>query len=180
MLKIICDKKSGFKHASDKLFYIYDYRGVLFYTNEFLKKKRCCFNLPEGQYFSETLFEKLHRPNKHININLPPKQRDIKVDKFEIRFENNPNKATVYYDKGLIVFDNYYKTCPLPELFFTLYHEHGHLNYWTEKYCDLFAAKKMLSEGYNISQIGKASIMMLSDRAKDRKYYLVDKLLPNK
>jgi hypothetical protein len=177
MYKINCLKKSGFKHPSKSVFYIYDYRGVLFYTNEILKKKECSFNLPEGVYYSKTKFIQLSRPNKTKNIKLPKKERDLNFKKFTISFKPNPNKATVFYENPNIVFDTYYKTCPLPELFFTFFHELGHRYFATEKYCDLFAAKNMLEMGFNISQIGKSSVLMLSDRAKDRKIYLVDKLI---
>lgn len=176
--KIVCNKKAGFKHPANTIFYIYDFRGILFYTNEFLNKKNISFNLPEGIYYSTCNFKKLHRPNKHKNIVLPNPERNINIkpSEFKIIFRENKNKGTVIYEEKLIWFDTYYKTCPLPEFFFTLYHEFGHLLYGTEKYCDLYAAKRMLDEGYNISQVGKSSVLMLSNRAKERKIFLVDKL----
>lgn len=176
MYKITCNKKSGFKHPSNDIFYIYDWRGVIFYSNDILKQKACSFNLPEGVYYSKTKFETLHRPNKHANIKLPKKERDFDIKEFKITFEANPNKATVYYDKPRIIFDVYYKKCPLYELFFTFFHELGHRYYSTEKYCDLYAAKRMYEIGFNTSQIGRASVLMLSQRAHERKIYIVDKL----
>lgn len=178
MEKIICTKKSGFKPLVDgDIFYIYDYRGVIFYTNKDLKKNIKAFNLPEGVYFSTSKFIRLKNPIKNKKIILPIKERDLKINQFKIEFKENKNKATVYYNDGLIIFDLYFKKCPLPDLFFTYFHELGHRFFQTEKYCDLYAAKKMYAMGFNTSQIGKSPVKVLSDRAHARKVFLVDKLM---
>lgn len=178
MNKITVKKKTGFKNPLKSDFKIFDFRGVLFYSNELLKKKDIEFNLPCGVYYSDTDFIRLETPVKNKKIRLPKPQRNIKHDKkISIEFGNNVNKATIFHDENKILFDNSFKNKTLPEIYFCFYHEIGHKYYISEQFADLYATKKMLQKGFNKSQIGKANIMLLSSRALNRKQNVINNLL---
>ena len=74
----------------------------------------------------------------------------------------------------IITFDGSFQDSPLYEIWMIFYHECGHRLYKTEKYCDRYAAKCMLRDGYNPSQIGYAVIDSLSDRQDERKEFVID------
>lgn len=173
-------KKTGFKNLTPKEFTIFDSNGVIFYSNKNLVKKDISFNLPKGVYVSDTQFEVLKKPVLTPKINLPKPERKISTKGFKILYAENPNKATINYALKTITFDKSFLHKSKPERVFVLLHEKGHGYYGTEKYADLYAAKKMLSLGYNISQIGLSQDNVLSDRSSsiDRKNFIVNNLIP--
>ena len=69
-----------------------------------------------------------------------------------------------------------FKNVPLYMRFGVYFHEMGHLLYATESKADLFAAKMMLDLGFNTSQVGYTNLEMLSERQKERKKEIIDKL----
>jgi len=182
MKKVILHKKTGVKNLDGTTVQILDFRGILFYCNIDLNNKNC-FNLPEGvYYFPENFKYKLINPIKHKLKKLPVKERNYTIDNFKFLFKPNPSKATIFYNKpitdtAIIVFDTSYKLKPLPELFYTFYHELGHKFYSTEKKADLYAMNLMLKKGYNKSQIGKSIIHSLSEKQYERKQNIVNNLL---
>ena len=180
MRKLEIKSKTGFKVTNpNSPVVIRDHRGILFYSTEPLLPRVKEFNLPPGTYFVDTgYFVPMPQPVKNKLVKLPMPERLLpKPSDFEIVFGNNPNKCTIFWKKGYILFDNSFREKPLPQLFFILYHEFGHARYRTEKYADLYAVNCMLSKGFNVSQIGTAPIYSLSDRATDRKEFVIEKLL---
>lgn len=183
MLKLNLDKKTGF--SSLLPFEIFDEDGNLFYdssyTDKIEKGERLTFNLPAGKYLYEGLITKLFDPVYYKPKKLPPKQRSRPRRRYKIVFGDNPNKCTIFYSKGVILFDVSFKKLPLYVRYNVYFHEQGHHFYKTEKYADLFAHNKMLKVGFNPSQIGRAQLLALdgkrSDSAERQKYIISKKIL---
>lgn len=171
-------KKTGFKNNPNIPVIIRDFRGILFYTTQFLNKPVNAFNLPNGEYIVDSgEFTPMDTPVYHPLIRLPSRQRWYpNPNCFKVVFGNNPHKCSIIWDYKTILFDNKLKDAPLYVLDFILFHEFSHAVYGTEKYADLMAANYMKKRGYNPSQIGNAPLDTLSMGAHDRKVLLIDKL----
>jgi hypothetical protein len=182
MRDLILEEKTGF--TSSLPFEIFEPNGNLFYSSDFTdhiaKGERLDFNLPAGEYKYNGSFIKLADPVPVKNIILPLPERDIKGKRYSIIFGTNPNKCSIFYDTGVILFDNSFKSKPLYIKYGVYYHELGHHWYKTESKADLYAAKKMLDKGFNPSQIGFASIESLSEKSFERKEKIVNHLTNNK
>lgn len=123
------------------------------------------FNLPKGEYISETPLKKLSNPHKykfekkrkreHFQFDMP------KPNQLKVVFADNPNKASVFPRKHTIVMDNSFQYLPEYVKKYVFYHECGHYLYKTEEFCDEFAQEKMLQDGYNKSQIEAAARVTL-------------------
>lgn len=179
MKEIILNSKTGFIIKDEtKPVIIRDFRGLSFYNTEPVLPKIKTFNLPMGKYFLDSgTIIRLTNPIRYKLFKLPMFERFRPVPRnFKILFAHNPNKCTIDWSKQKIVFDTSLKEYTLPELDFIRYHEFAHSRYKTEKFCDLLAVNFMLMKGYNLSQIGKAQITSLSDRADDRKIFLINQI----
>ncbi len=178
MVQINLNSKTGFVAHSD--FKIFDETGKLFYSSLFSNKiansEPLKFNLPRGSYKLDGKIRRLEYPIPHKKIILPPKERFKKRQKFKIIFRENPNKCTIFWKKGLIVFDKFFLNVPKFILFDIYFHEMGHRFYTTEKYADLYASKRMLEIGFNKTQIGLSSLMTLGDNNLERKQAKVNSL----
>ena len=178
MKKLSIEKKSGFVAYTP--FVIYEPNGNVFYSSDFTdkiaNKKKLCFNLPVGTFFLEGNIHKLDNPRTFKNISLPPHERNLPKKRYRIIFGVNPNKCTIYYKAGLILFDNAFKEAPLYIKYDIYFHELGHHHYKTEKFADLYAVKKMLDYGFNPSQIGRVSVLALGSANLERKKYIINKL----
>ena len=108
------------------------------------------------------------------------KERNIAQKRYEIIFGNNPAKCTIYYEDGVILFDNQFLSKPLYLKYGIYYHELGHHFYKTEDKADLYAVFKMLEKGFNPSQIGRVALEGLSSKSEDRKIKVVETLTKNK
>lgn len=164
MRDLILEEKTGF--VSSMPFEIYDLNGKLFYSDKFTTKiangEKLEFNLPLGIYKYNGNFIKLPWPVKVVNIQLPLKERNLAHKKYEIIFGDNPNKCTIFYDEGIILFDTQFQNKPLYVRYVIYFHELGHHWYKTEEKADLYAAKKLLELGFNPSQIGMAILDSLN------------------
>jgi hypothetical protein len=173
MRDLILEKKTGF--SSLLPFVIYETNGTIFYSSDFTSKiangERLSFNLPAGIYKYDGSFTKLDSPVSTRPIMLPPKERNIAYKRYNIVFGDNPNKCSIFYDTGEILFDNSFRDKPLYIKYGIYFHELGHHWYKTEAKADLFSAYKMLIVGFNPSQIGLVPLTTLSDRPEsdDRK-----------
>lgn len=180
MRRLFVDKKTGFRVTDVyKPIIIRDERGISFYNTEPLVPKTTEFNLPPGEYYVDSgAFVKAAIPVWYPRKPMPFQQRIFMPDpgKFKIEFGINPNKCSVLWDEGVILFDESFLDRPRNEVDFILGHEMGHRYYKTEAYCDLYAANLMLKWGYNPYQIGMSSIDSLSDNAESRKLFIIDKL----
>ena len=178
MKSLTLTEKKGF--SSLLPFSIYDNSGVIFYSDKFTtvisEGKRLFFNLPKGEYFVKGFIQKLAKPIESENIELPRPERFKPLKKYRVIYRKNPNKCTIYYNAGLIVFDASFKRYPKFIRDNIYFHELGHHIYKSEELADLFAAKKMLEKGYNKSQIGLTSLIALSDRSNYRKSFIFEKL----
>jgi hypothetical protein len=176
MKDLILEEKTGF--LSTMPFTIYEQNGTIFYSSDFTENisegRKLEFNLPLGIYKYDGNFVKLAEPIKMINFPLPPKERHIGSKRYKITFGDNPNKCTIFYDTGIILFDNSFLSKPLYNRYGVYFHELGHHWYKTEKKADLFAVKKMLEYGFNPSQIGRVFLESLSDKSFDRQKQVVD------
>jgi len=178
MKRLFLENKSGFVAYAP--FVIFEPNGNIFYSSEFTdkieNKEKLIFNLPAGKFYLEGSLTKLDKPKKFKDISLPPHERNIKRNRYRIIFGNNPNKCTIHYKAGIIVFDNAFKDAPLYIKYDIYFHELGHHFYKTEKYADLYAVKKMLDYGFNPSQIGRVKIFSLGSTSLERKKYIINKL----
>lgn len=178
------EEKTGF--SSLLPFVVYESGGQVFYSSEFTthiaEGRRLEFNLPAGNYRYDGQFIKLPHPVRIMNITLPQKERNIQKKKYEIRFGSNKNKCTIFYDEGLILFDDSFRSKPMYIKEAIYAHELGHHWYRTEWKADLYAARYMLQRGYNPSQIGLASVESLTDKPEsyERKMRTVHLLTNNK
>jgi hypothetical protein len=181
MRKLILNEKTGF--TSSMPFTIYDPNGIIFYssdfTNKIATKRRLNFNVIAGNFTYNGNFVKLDFPVTMKNVILPPKERNIAYKRYEIIFADNPNKCTIYYDKGIIVFDNQFKIKPLYIKYLIYFHELGHHWYITESKADLYATKKLLELGFNPSQIECGMLESLSEKNVERQMKIVYTLTNN-
>lgn len=172
------DKKTGF--VSKNNFQIFDEKGIEFYSSSFTDNikngKIHKFNLPKGSFQILGNLIKLTEPVKFSPILLPPKERDFKPKVYKILFEPNKNKCTINHILGTITFDNAFKIAPKYILYDIYFHELGHNYYTTEKFADLYAAKKMLEVGFNPTQIGRSKLVTLSNNSFNRKEFIINRL----
>jgi len=181
---LILEHKTGF--LTSVPFEIYDNRGMLFYSSDFTdhiaEGRTLKFNMPLGIYKYNGSFVKLQNPIQTPVIKLPPVERTIpRNGGYDIRFGNNPNKCTIFYEPGLILFDRKFLKEPLYIRYGIYFHELGHHYYKTEKYADLYAAKKMLDYGFNPSQVGRVVLESLDKSGSfERQFSMVQNMTKNK
>lgn len=139
---------------------------------QYKKEGKIKFNLPAGSYFSYGEITPLDQPVKY-SFNKKRKREKAHLDapeKVTVIFDNNPNKASIYLGEGIVILDNRFRNADECLLRYILYHEIGHYFYQTEHYCDEYAQERMLNEGWNKSQILKASALSLGfDNARNGK-----------
>lgn len=180
MRRIFVKEKTGFKVVDPtQPVIIRDARGILFYSTESQVPNVTCFNLPGfGEYFVEGNIKPLDEPVEYAlaDIPVPLAPRFPPPFDYQIVFGVNPNKCTVKWDKGVILFDNAFKDKPLPQVFFILYHEYAHAYFEEETLCDQLAGNYMKIRGFNPSQIVTAPILALSARQKQRKINMVESI----
>lgn len=178
MQRLILENKTGF--SSLLPFRIVDKNNILFYSSDFVKTiskgEILKFNLPAGIYFYDGILTRLKNPVEYKNIVLPKPERVFKKKPFKIIFGENPNKCSILWNKGIILFDTSFLKKPLFIKYNIYFHELGHHFYKTEKYCDLYAAKKMLEFGFNPSQVGLNSLDSLSNLQYERKKFIINHL----
>lgn len=166
-------EKTGFK-TGDSFVRIFDDRGQLFYFRN-PKKFPFHFNLPKGTYSSGNSLKRV-QPRKYKLPQLPKYERSAKKKDIKLVFANNPHKASIYIETGLIVFDYDIRNLSIPQQRQIFYHELGHYHYKTEHYCDLFAIRRMLMEGFNPSQCYYSVKATLNDSPTShyRKEFILD------
>jgi hypothetical protein len=178
MKDLILERKTGF--ASSMPFQIYDINGILFYSDTFTDHialgHKVKFNLPLGVYKYDGNFVRLEMPVAMSNIPLPLKERNLGHKRYEIIFGENPNKCTIFYDRGIILFDNQFLRKPLYVKYVIYFHELGHHWYNSEEKADLYAAKKLLELGFNPSQIGRGVLDAL-DGNKEESFERMEKIV---
>jgi len=181
---LILEKKTGF--VSSMPFEIFDINGLLFYSSSFTDKitkgEKLKFNLPLGVYKYNGNFIRLEMPVPVVNVPLPLKERNLAHKRYEIIFGDNPNKCTIFYDRGVILFDNQFLRKPLYVKYVIYFHELGHHWYNSEDKADLYAAKKLLELGFNPSQIGLGVLDSLNSNKEesfDRMEKIVNALTKN-
>jgi hypothetical protein len=183
MRNLILEEKTGF--SSLLPFTIYELGGQVFYSSEFTdhisQGRRLEFNLPAGEYKYDGSFIKLPSPVAVTSVSTPLPERNITRKRYQITFGDNPNKCTIFYDEGVIVFDESFRGKPLYIKYHIYFHELGHHWYTTEWKADLYASKKMLDKGFNPSQIGLATLESLTNKPEsyERKMRTVATLTKN-
>lgn len=174
-MKISVFEKQGFV-THDKYLRIYDERKTLFYFHTLNpEQKTVHFNLPRGIYYT-TNSVKQTTVRKYKLPELPKRERNFKQPKkITVVYKENPNKASIFIEKHLIILDPSIKTLSRPQLVYILNHERGHYYYSTEHYCDLYAMREMLKKGFNPSQIAASLHGALSNApgALERKNFIV-------
>jgi len=158
---------------------IQDERGLPFYDTTPLLPRVKYFNLPAGNYtvvkgwFCETLLPRIYP----LTVLPAPERVLMDPSDFEIEFDVNPHKCSIFWDEKVIVFDKSFIDKTTPEICFVLFHEYGHQMFETEKYADLFAANLMKQKGFNPSQIVSGHNLSLSDAQQYRKDFVIEKLI---
>jgi len=116
------------------------------------------FNLPPGEYTTNTELTPCKPVKYRVKSERKRERFDLKAPKkIQVKFADNPNKASIHLAEGYVILDNKYKEAPECMLKYILYHEIGHYFYTTESFCDEYATERLLEEGYNQSQIIWAS-----------------------
>lgn len=184
MQTLYLDRKTGFRNNDLKVpIIIRDLKGRMFYETESFNrvgKPVKTFNLPVGAYKIVCgNFSKMNSPVQYPLMTLPPKQRcKQNPSNFKIVIGHNPNKCSIIWDLGIILYDRtLYETASVPTIFFIYGHEKGHRFYSTEKYCDWYSSNYMLRMGFNPSQIGLSPIESLSRGQAERKKQMVNNLI---
>lgn len=108
---------------------------------------------------------------------LPPHERKGLEKPVEIKYHPELTKekgtpARHYTHKGLIEIGDFFNSLPPAIRYFILLHEYAHFFYETEHYCDLWAAKKFIAEGYNNSTAYYALTEVLRDTDENTKRIL--------
>lgn len=152
-------KKTGFECADESL-RIFTCDGEPFYFHNKQGGRR--FNLPAGAYTTENEIKELKEPVKYKISKLRFERNIVGPKTITLYFGDNPNKATIILEKGIILLDNSFKEMPKFVVKYVLLHEFGHYKFKSETGADSFARVEMLKEGYNPSQIMQASQMTLS------------------
>lgn len=155
-------KITGF-YTNDKSITVFERGFIPMYRYENPDGLKIRFNLPSGIFQTYNNLKQMEEPVKYKLPYLAAKERNYQTPpNLTIVFQPNPNKCSVYLDKGLIVMDNVYRDYPSYMVKYILFHEIGH--YWyggngerSEKKCDTFAAYHMLKRGYNPSQVKLAN-----------------------
>lgn len=126
---------------------------------EYKKAGKIKFNLPPGKYFVHGEIERQNTPFAYsFKKNREREKEHLSAPKtVKVVFRDNPNKASIFLDEGIVILDNKFKEADECLLKYILYHEIGHYFYKSEHFCDEYAQERMLNEGYNKSQILKAS-----------------------
>lgn len=163
--------------CKDKDVYIFDKDKKPFYVR---KNVKGVFNLPKGIYYSNNSL-KLTRPRNYEVLSLPKKERKRSPSSFTVVFEDNPNKCQINTFTSEIFIDrNFWKSLNRCEQRAVIYHELGHYYYSTETFCDLYAVRRLLREGFNPSQIAMAFLSTLDNlRNKHRQTNIFKKYLRN-
>lgn len=163
------DRKTGFS-SMDETIAIYDEHFAPFYIIS-KKGKTIEFNLPKGTYHTDNSLKVLSSPVKYNVPALPKAEKQMTPpSNIEIVWMENPNKCSILLNTGLIVCSPYIKSKSRAEQMFIIYHELGHYLYKTEKYCDLYATKRMIEEGFNPSQcVFSVNGCLTQDKSVDRK-----------
>ena len=181
MRDLILEQKTGFETSLP--FVIYDNKGNIFYSSEFtdhISNGRVLkFNMPVGNYTYNGSFRKLSSPIKISTEPLPAKERKITKKTYKIIFDENPNKCSIYYKRGIILFDTQFKDAPLYVKYGIYFHELGHHYYKTEWKADMYAMRKMLEYGFNPSQIGRVGLEALGQNNFARKEKMINSLTKN-
>ena len=155
MRRIDVKKPTGYIGQNDVL--IFDKNGKKFY--EFRTNGQFKFNLPVGTFFTNSEFKEV--PNPHTYEFKRTRRRENynykEPQKVKVVFATNPNKASIFLKKGLIVIDPKFLQFPSYVVDYLISHEIGHYYYTTEEFCDEFAQERMLKAGYNKSQIADCS-----------------------
>lgn len=157
---------TGFEALSPVI--IYDWKGVIFFASE----SPTFFNLPANFWGKiEGEVRELNEPVKYYIPDLPKFEKKTPLKKLTIKYGENPNKCSVRFRDGVILFDNQFKDKELTRNYI-IGHEIGHFFYLgngdtSELNCDIFSAKMMLENGYNPSQIFITSNITLTGANKD-------------
>lgn len=172
-------QKAGFNNTGSSPIIILDEFQEIFYDTSLINTRVWQFNLPSGEYYVESgKFQQMYSPLTYPLVPLPKKERNIgkNPEEFKQFFADNPHLASVDWKNEKIIYDHSMRELPSPAFVFIKYHEYAHRFYISEQACDIYASNRMLTEGYNPSQIGYAIIDTLSDKNHYRKENIVNAL----
>lgn len=107
---------------------------------------------------------------KPLTFELPPYERN-REKPFKIVYNAELNKGTTparhYTETGIIEVGDFFYSLSEHIQHFILLHEYAHFFYKTEEYCDQWAAKKFIAEGYNNSTAFYALTTVLKESTKN-------------
>lgn len=156
-----------FANGNPRYFEIRDEQGRIYYFRHLSNVPRIKFNvIHTGRYNSNVDFNLVKVDPVEIPSvfpELPPPERDRWKDT-EIVF--NPNlydsPVRIFTQEGIIEAGPDFYGYPPPIKMFLILHEEGHMFYYTEKHCDLWALVNYLRMGYNRSMAFYALTKILS------------------
>lgn len=172
-MKFSLDKKTTLQSSEPKIL-IFDSSGLCYFINN-VKGGKHYFNLPKGKYFTNNKCFKAKRPLNYSVPDLPKAEGKRPLPKkFTVMYGKNPNKCSVFPDKGLVIFDKSLRKLPRFILQYIMFHELGHYFYFgngndSEMKCDTFANIQMIKRGWNPSNCFIANQFVLSNAQTDRK-----------
>ncbi len=121
----------------------------------YFSKSAKYFNLPKGTFYidgdvTKTPMRKLQLPR----LPLPEKKEPI-PNRVVTVVKPNPSKCSVARKNGVMIIWMDPEVAKLPDVLRLpiIAHEIGHLYYFTEHYCDLWAANYLMKRGWNASQL---------------------------
>jgi hypothetical protein len=98
----------------------------------------------------------------------PPERKRNKNIHFVSNFDIGHTPARIHSHTGKIEIGKRFTNFPFSSKLFILLHEVGHLYYKTEHYCDMFALKYFVENGYNYSAALLALTRILKDNAQNK------------
>lgn len=155
---MIIEKKTGFEVKGKAA--VNRNGAPFYYFTASNPEKPIQFNLPAGNYEFLTPFKVLPRPVKFTMPKARKREHFYPLPKpgeLKVIYGNNPNKASIFPRKHVIIFDAKYKNAPQVVKDYLLFHEIGHYLYKTEKFADEYAQAQLIEKGYPLSMIVKAA-----------------------
>lgn len=121
-----------------------------------------------GSYISNADVVSTGELLKFKTMRIPTKEKDYSQPlKFEVR--NQKQLACIYATQGLICVSPEFQNLNYQFQQFIINHERGHLFYFSEPKCDLYATILYLKKGYNKSQIDLCLQNVLTDSSINKK-----------
>ena len=163
-------------------FVIFDSYGKIYFFRDLSKRNyQIKVNIAKADTFTTNVnckIEVLPFQKTHLNIVLPPKEKNFYRENFEYRYNENlkGTPARNFYKEGIIEIGPNFLPLPYPIRVFILCHEIGHCFYHDEQSADLFGCWLYLKNGYN-SSMALHSLTDVLNKKSDKNRERINNLL---